>query len=171
MAAEAVAPRAGRVDAIGVHAVGELRAGKQWRGFLEALRQFFQIGHDNADGAAQALGAAARQVALAAADVDPHVVEAGEQIRVAREAEPRDVERGRQLLVGNRQIDVFERDDVADVFTLAVVRGRHASLPRSVPEQSAASCHDCAVADIAPHLHAVEADLFGHFVGAAAARS
>ena len=79
--------------------------------------------------AAHHLRLAGRQVELAAADVDPHVADAGHQVGVAREAEPGDVEQCGQLLVGNAGVDVLEDDDVADVLGGPIVLGHdHSSL-------------------------------------------
>ena len=114
VAAHALAPRAGRL-----HAALLLREGKLVRqlrhdalhllaGVLQALRQVVEARDDEAGRAAQHLGLrrhrAARQVALRAAEVDPHVLEAGKEIRVARAAEADDVEERRQALVVDQQL-------------------------------------------------------------------
>src|SRR5450759_1929955 len=95
VATEAVAPRTGRLDAVGVRLKTELRVLEPGRDFFQALRKLAEIGHHDADGAAQTLRVAVRQVTLAAADVDPHVIQPDLHIRVARKPHARDVKRGR----------------------------------------------------------------------------
>src|SRR5258705_4036531 len=77
---------------------------------------------------------------LAAADVDPHVGWAGHQKGIAREPETGDVKDSRLLLVGDRYVDVFQRDDVAEVFGGSIESTLHESLhPRIRPAVSAGS--------------------------------
>ena len=58
--------------------------------FVQARAQCGEVGNDEPDRAVQALPAfGRRQVELVAPDVDPHVVRAGHQIRIAREPERR----------------------------------------------------------------------------------
>ena len=59
-------------------------------------------------------------VHLRAAEVHPHVLEAHEEVRVARAAQSDDVEQGREALVGNADVEVLEMDDVADRAGFAV---------------------------------------------------
>ncbi len=91
----------------------------------EGRRDELEVRDDQPDPAAQHLCRAGRQVELARADVDPGVVDADAQVRVAREAQAHHVEHDRELLVGHRDVDVAELDDVADVLRAAVV-GRRA---------------------------------------------
>src|SRR5215469_2436579 len=58
---------------------------------------------------------------LALTDIDPHVVGTGHHVGVAGQAEAGEVEIGSRLLVGNPEVDMFEADDVADIFGLPVV--------------------------------------------------
>ena len=69
---------------------------------------------------AKALCVAVRQVNLRTADVDPHVGHARHEKRIARQTECTDIERGRETLVRDREIDVFEQHKIADVFTCVV---------------------------------------------------
>ena len=90
-------------------------------------RRFFSSARlgTEAHGAAQHFGArrhgAARQVDLGAAVVHPHVLEAHEEIGIARAAEGDDIEKRRQALVGNAHIEVLEVDDVAHRARFAIV--------------------------------------------------
>ena len=87
----------------------------------EPLAQILEARHDEPDMAAQHVRVALRQMELALADIDPHVVGAGKHVRVAGQAEPREIEIGSGLLVRDPEIDVFEADDVADILGLAVI--------------------------------------------------
>ena len=91
----------------------------------QALLQVFETRHHQAHGATQHLGArrhrAARQVALRAPEVHPHVLEAGEEIRIARAAEADDVEERRQALVRDHHVEVLEVHDVPDRLSGTVV--------------------------------------------------
>ena len=89
---EAVAPRAGHLDMVIVLGDGELGAGERLLDAGEAGEQRIAVGGHQGDRAAQYLGVAGRQVKLALADIDPHVREARVHIRVARQAQPLDVE-------------------------------------------------------------------------------
>ena len=73
-------------------------------------------GITSGDGAADDFGAARRQMELAAAGIDPHVVQAGHQVRVAGQAEAHQIERDGLALVRHAHVDVAEFDDVAEVF-------------------------------------------------------
>jgi hypothetical protein len=84
------------------------------------VQQQPEIGHDEADGAAQHLRRAGRQVELADAHIGPHVVDARHQVRVARQAQRRDVEGGRLGLVGHAQVDVLQLHRIAEGFRRAV---------------------------------------------------
>jgi hypothetical protein len=89
---------------------------------FSSRHQAVEVGHHQADRAAQHLRGADRQVELAAADVDPGIVDTGLQERVPSEPEAHDVEHHRLLLVGHAQVHVAELHDVADVFGAAVER-------------------------------------------------
>src|SRR5262252_1888883 len=92
---------------------------------LQALLQISEGRHDEARGAAQALGlgrhGAARHVDLRPTEVEPDVLQAREDVRVARRAQARDVEQHRQALVVDAAVEVLEVDDVADGLGRAVV--------------------------------------------------
>src|SRR5262249_18898323 len=92
---------------------------------LQALLQVREGRYDEARGAAQALGlgrdGAARHVDLRAAEVEPDVLQARADVRVARRAQARDVEQHRQALVVDAAVEVLEVDDVADGLGRAVV--------------------------------------------------
>ena len=66
--------------------------------------------------AAQHLRFAARQVKLAAADIDPHIGVGHHQIGIAGEPKPGDIKQRGQTLVGHLDVDVFEVDRVAEIF-------------------------------------------------------
>jgi hypothetical protein len=59
---------------------------------------------------------ARRQVKLLFADIDPHVGETHGEIGIARKTESDDVKENRQGLIGNLNIDMFESDDITDIF-------------------------------------------------------
>ena len=61
-----------------------------------------------------------RQMELAAADVDPHVVGADHDVGIARKPEPGDIEERRQPLIGDGDVDVLELEDIADILGGAV---------------------------------------------------
>src|SRR5215470_7296053 len=131
MAANARAPRVDRLDRPVLLLPGELRlalgddALHLAAGVLQALLQVSERRHDEARGAAQALGlgrhGAARHVDLRAAEVEPDVLQAREDVRVARRAQACDVEQHRQALVVDAAVEVLEVDDVADGLGRAVV--------------------------------------------------
>ena len=126
----AIAPRTGRLDVIVVLGESELRALERLAHIAEPSQQRLAIGHDQADLAAQPLRLACDQVELAAADIHPHVVDAGHQVGVARQPEPADVEQRRLDLVFDLQVDVLQADDVAEILGAAIVLLAHVSLPR-----------------------------------------
>ncbi len=84
--------------------------------------------------AAYDLGIAAWQMELCATCVHPHVGRACHDVRVTRQAEAHDVERGSELLIRHTRIDVFKADNVAEIFYGAVKLG-HGSFFRSVFER------------------------------------
>src|SRR5262245_55753720 len=92
-------------------------------GVLEAFHEIVEARDDQADRAAHDLGlrAAARQVALGAPEIHPHVLEAREEVGIARAADAGDVEERRKPLVVDDDVEVLEVDDVADDVRVAVV--------------------------------------------------
>src|SRR5438094_6388849 len=113
--AELVAPRAGRLDKGVVLLAVELGVGELLFGLAQALAELLERRDDEADMAAEHVGVAGRQMKLALADIDPHVVRAREHEGVAGQAEPRQVEFLRQPLIIDPEIDVFETDEVAEI--------------------------------------------------------
>src|SRR4051794_2924269 len=65
---------------------------------------------------AQHLRASARQMKLTLADIDPHIGIGHHQIGVAGEPQSRDVKQTGQALIGNRHVDMFEMDRIAEIF-------------------------------------------------------
>src|SRR5208282_1167493 len=94
--------------------------------------QRLAIGHYDSNVTADNLSLVGRQMELAAAHVDPHVGGAGHQVRIARQAETGDVEDRRLLLIGNRYVDMFQRDDVAEVFGGSIESRLHKNLRSSL---------------------------------------
>jgi len=92
---------------------------------LEALLELPKARHDEAGGASQALDPrrhrAARHVDLGAAEIEPDVLQAREDVGIARAAQPHHVEEHRKALVVDDAVEVLEVDDVADVLARAVV--------------------------------------------------
>ena len=84
----------------------------------QARLQLVDVGHHHTDGAPQHLGVALGQVELLRPDVDPHVGGAEVDVGIAGEAESAHVEQRGELLVGHRDVDVLERQQVADVLVL-----------------------------------------------------
>ena len=119
--AELVAPGAGRLDIGIVLLAVELGVGELFLGFAETLAQFLERRDDKPDMAAQYVRLAGRQMELAVADIDPHVVGAGEHEGIAGQAERRQIKLGRQPLVVDPEIDVFETDQIAEILGRAVV--------------------------------------------------
>jgi hypothetical protein len=130
VATVAIAPRARCLDQAVAFPPGETRLGEQRRHLPQPGLECRQVGHHDADVAAQHLGTARRQVKLAAAHVHPHVVDAGHEIRVAREAQAAQVEEGGQALIGNADVHVLEPNDIAQVLARAVVACCHVVSPR-----------------------------------------
>ncbi len=123
VAADAVAPRACGFHDIAGDAVGELGAFQEFLGILQPLQQRFQVRQHQPGRAAHHLGAACRQMELAAPDIDPHVLQARHQIRVAGQAQAHDVIGGGQALIGHQHVDVAELDYVAEILRRAVELG------------------------------------------------
>ena len=86
----------------------------------QSIEQRLAPGDDERGIATQHLRFAARQVELAAADIDPHVVVGRHQIGIARQAEAGNVKQRRQTLVRYLDVDVFEMNRIAEVFSGAV---------------------------------------------------
>ena len=121
VAADAVAPRADRLDVVVV--LGEVEAGavELLAHAGEPLQQRLAALHHDAGVAAQHLRIAGRQVELAAPDIDPHVVVGDVEIGIAGEPEPDHVEQPGDPLIRDLHVDVFEMDGIAEVFRRAVV--------------------------------------------------
>jgi hypothetical protein len=62
---------------------------------------------------------------LAPPGVDPHVGVGHHQIGIAGEPKSRDVEQGRQALIGHLDVDVLEMDGVAEIFCGSIELLRH----------------------------------------------
>ena len=92
---------------------------------LQTVQQRLAIRGDDADRTAQHQGVAGRQVELGLADIDPHVVGAGKQIRVAGEAAAHQIEIAGRPLIGDLDIDVLEPGDIAEVLGGAIERIFH----------------------------------------------
>jgi hypothetical protein len=118
--AHAIAPRAGRLDEVVVGLKPEFCIGEFLLDRREPLQQRLPSLHHDAGDAAQHLRLAARQVELAAPDIDPHVGVGHHQVGIAREPEAGNVEQGGEPLVGDGDVDVLEMDDVADVLSGAI---------------------------------------------------
>ena len=120
VAAHAIAPGTYRLDMVVVLAEGEGGAGELCGDGGEPVEQGLAAGDDDAGMTAQHLRRTARQMKLAAADIDPHVAVGHHQIGIAGQPEAGDIEQGRQPLVGHLDVDVFEMDRVAEIFGGAV---------------------------------------------------
>ena len=99
----------------------ELGVGELFLGFAKTLAKLLERRNDQTDMAAQHIRVAGRQMELALADIDPHVVGAGEHERVTGQAERRQIKLGRQPLIVDPEIDVFETDKVAEILGRAIV--------------------------------------------------
>src|SRR5262249_62363493 len=71
--------------------------------------------------AAEDLRLAGRKMELLTASVDPHVCRTGHHIGIAGQAQAIDVEYAGLLLIGNSNVDVFKRDDIAQVLGCSIV--------------------------------------------------
>ena len=118
--AEMVAPRARHRDVIVFLLERELRRCQHRLHPRESRQKRRAIRHHDADCTAKFLRLSDRQVKLRAAGIDPHVLRAGHQVRIAREPERRNVELRRDDLIGDAEIDVLEVSDVADILGRAV---------------------------------------------------
>ena len=120
VAAHAIAPRTDRLDVVVVLLESELGAFELRLHAREAVEQC-RAPLDHEPGvAAHDLRLAARQVKLAAPDIDPHVGVGDHQVGVARQPEPGRIEQLRQPLVRHLHVDVLEMDRIAEVFGGAV---------------------------------------------------
>ncbi len=124
VAADAIAPRAGRLDVVVMLLEAEAGSVQRLAHGGQAAHQRLPVRNDQPRVAAQHLRLAGRQVELAAADVDPHVADAGHQVGVARQAQAGHVKQRCELLVGHAGVDVLEGNDIADVLDAAVVLGQ-----------------------------------------------
>ena len=57
-----------------------------------------------------------RQVKLLLADVRPHIVNTDVEVWIAGKTHPDNVKERGQSLVGNLKVNVFQMDDIADIF-------------------------------------------------------
>src|SRR5271166_897115 len=119
--AELIAPRAGRLDIGVVLLAVEFGVRKLFLGFTETLAQFLERWDNEANMAAQHIRLAGRQMELTIADIDPHVVGAGEHERVAGQAKRGQIKLLRQPLIVDSEIDVFETYEVAEILGGAVI--------------------------------------------------
>src|SRR5215467_13826523 len=131
----AVAPRARRLDKLGLLADAETGAFEGPFHCIEPPQQRGAIGRHQPGVTTQHLRCPGRQMKLAAADVHPHVADAGHQVGIAGEAETRSIKEDCQLLVRHAGVHVLEGHDIADILHGAVVRAhgppsRLASLPQ-----------------------------------------
>src|SRR5215469_5295322 len=86
---ELITPRARRLD-VGIMLLAvELGVREFFLGLAKALAKLLERGNNKTDVAAQHIRIPGRQMELAIADIDPHVVGAGEHERVAGQAECR----------------------------------------------------------------------------------
>ena len=129
MAEEVIAPRTDRLDMIVVLGEVELRSLERLAHALEPAQEGFSIGHHEADPAAQVLWRSGDQVELAAPDIDPHIVDAGHHVGIARQPDAADIEQRRQALVLDLQVHMLERHDVAEVLGAAVIGLAHVLPP------------------------------------------
>src|SRR4029077_10784457 len=106
----------------------EARPSEPLASSFEAADKSIAIGNHDSSMTTHDLRRSSRQMELVAADVDPHVGRPGHQIWIAGQAKPCDVEDSRLLLVGDRNVDVFQRDDVAEVFGASIELTLHESL-------------------------------------------
>jgi hypothetical protein len=120
MATPAVAPGTGGLDDAFLFLPGKSCFFQEGRNPVQPRPQRREIGHDQADRAAQNLRLARRQVHLPAPEVHPHVVDADHEVRIARAAQADDVEERGEPLVGLGDVHVLEDQDVAQVFGAAV---------------------------------------------------
>jgi hypothetical protein len=121
MHADAVAPRTARLNDVARLPVAELRALQELLRVFQPLQQRLEIGHHQTRRAAHHLWRiAGRQMELAAADIHPHVLEPGHQIRIAREPKAHQVEGDRLRLVGHRDVDMPKLNDVAEILGRAI---------------------------------------------------
>ena len=68
------------------------------------------------------------RVKLVAANIDPHVFDTRQQIRVARQPQPDDIEDCRKALVGYPHVDMLQEHHVAEILSGTVVRVLHWTL-------------------------------------------
>ena len=100
--------------------VRELRPLEPVGGGGQTRRQLVEVRHHEPGDTAEDLRRGSREVKLRVAEVAPHVVEPDHQVGIPGPAERDDVELGRELLIGDADVDVLEVDDVAEVFQRAV---------------------------------------------------
>src|SRR5262249_40188549 len=119
--AELVAPRARRLDISVVLLAVEFCVRKFILGLAETLAKLLERRNNKADMAAQHIRVTGRQMELALADIDPHVVGAREHKGVASQAQRGQVKLGRQPLIVDSKIDVFKTDEVTEILSRTIV--------------------------------------------------
>src|SRR3990172_13217955 len=129
MAAKTVAPWADDRNMVGLTGPGEASGSETFFHGLQSALQKVKVRQDHADMARDPLGISALQMELLLAHVDPHVLRPHREVRVVGESQPDDIEESCYGLVGDAQIDVLERYDVADVFLAIIARPAHRAPP------------------------------------------
>src|SRR5277367_605681 len=131
-ASDAISPRTPGLDESFLLDEIEARAFQPFANSSQPPHQRLAIRHHDASMTAQNLRLIGRQMELAASDIDPHVGGAGHQVRIARQAESGEVKDGRLLLIGNCHVDVFQRDDITEVFNSSIESTLHKNLRSSL---------------------------------------
>jgi hypothetical protein len=131
-ASDAISPRTRGLDEPFLLDEIEARPFQPFANSPQPHHQRFAIRYYDSSVTAQNLRLIGRQVELAAPDIDPHVGSAGHQIRIPRQAESGEVKYSRDLLIGNRYVDVFQRDYVTEVFNGSIESTLHKNLRSSL---------------------------------------
>ena len=130
-ASNAISPRTPGLDESFLLDEVETRSLEAFANSPEPPHQRLTIRHHDAGVTAQNLRFVGRQMELAAANVDPHVGSAGHQVGIAGQAETGEIEGGRHLLIGDGYVDVFQCDDIAEVFGGSIKSRLHINLRAS----------------------------------------
>ena len=131
-ASDAISPRTPGLDEPFLLDEIEARPFQPFANSSQPPDQRLAIRHHDSGVTAQNLRLIGRQMELAAPDIDPHVGGAGHQVRIARQAESGEVKDSRFLLIGNCHVDVFQRDDVTEVFNGSIESTLHKNLRSSL---------------------------------------